>query len=60
MKGLLQLLLLTVSVSVGALNAYQRSSSIIVFEGDTKIAVVNQDSDTISIVDLKKTPIKIT
>ena len=60
MKGLLQLLLLTVSVSVGALNAYQRSSSIIVFEGDTKIAVVNQDSDTISIVDLKKNQIKIT
>ncbi|MDG2117414.1 MAG: cytochrome c peroxidase [Gammaproteobacteria bacterium] len=60
MKRLLQFLVLTTSLAVGILEAHERSSSIVVFDGDTKIAVANQDSSTISIVDFRKSSEKIT
>ena len=59
MKRFLQFLLLTTSLTVGVLEAYERSSSIVIFDDDTKIAVVNQDSASISIVDFAETPEKI-
>lgn len=59
MKRLTQIMLLTTSLSVGILKAYERSSSIVIFDEDTKLAVVNQDSATISIVDFAKNPEQI-
>ena len=46
MKRLLQFLVLTTSLAVGILEAHERSSSIVVFDGDTKIAVANTNPIT--------------